>query len=64
MLSINPIKGAKIRRSGELPRYAKFYPLQEITFDNPVVQALSLNTAQVANTQWEHSEQFLEELDD
>jgi len=64
VLSINPIKGAKIRRSGELPRYAKFYPLQEITFDNPVVQALSLNTAQVANTQWEHSEQFLEELDD
>jgi hypothetical protein len=38
VLSINPIKGAKIRRSGELPRYAKFYPLQEITFDNPVVQ--------------------------
>jgi len=64
VLSINRIKGAKIRRSGELPRYAKFYPLQEITFDNPVVQALSLNTAQVANTQWEHSEQFLEELDD
>jgi hypothetical protein len=37
---------AKIRRSGELPRHAKFYPLQEITFDNPVVQALSLNASE------------------
>ena len=63
VLSINPIKGAKIRRSGELPRYAKFYPLQEITFDNPVVQALSLNTSPVANTQWGEAEQFLEEID-
>jgi hypothetical protein len=64
VLSINPVKGAKIRRSGELPRYAKFYPLQEITFDNPIVQVLSFNTAQVANTQWGEAEQFLEELDD
>jgi hypothetical protein len=64
VLSINPIKGAKIRRSGELPRYAKFYPLQEITFDNPVVQALSLNTSPVANIQWGEAEQFLEEVDD
>jgi hypothetical protein len=54
----------KIRRSGE--RFAKFYPLQQITFDHPVVQALSLNTSQVANTQWGDgdSEQFLEEVDD
>ena len=40
---------AKIRRSGELSRHAKFYPLQEITFDNPVVQALSLNASEGSN---------------
>jgi hypothetical protein len=58
VLSINPIKGAKIRRSGELPRRAKFYPLQKITFCNPVTQALSLNASPVANTQWGEAEQF------
>jgi hypothetical protein len=55
---------AKIRRSGELPRHAKFYPLQEITFDNPVVQALSLNASPAATAQWGESEQFIEEVDD
>jgi hypothetical protein len=55
---------AKIRRSGELPRHAKFYPLQEITFDNPVVQALSLNASPAATAQWGKSEQFIEEVDD
>jgi hypothetical protein len=54
----------KIRRSGELPRFAKFYPLQEITFDNPVVQALSLNASPAATAQWGESEQFIEEVDD
>jgi hypothetical protein len=54
----------KIRRSGELPRFAKFYPLQEITFDNLVVQALSLNASPAATAQWGESEQFIEEVDD
>jgi hypothetical protein len=64
VLSISRTKGAKIRRSGEIPRYAKFYPLQEITFDNPVVQALSFNAPPATPAQWEDSEQFLEEFED
>jgi hypothetical protein len=54
----------KIRRSGELPRKAKFHRLQEITFDNPVTQALSLNASPSATAQWGESEQFIEEVDD
>jgi hypothetical protein len=54
----------KIRRSGELARHAKFHRLQEITFNNPVTQALSLNASPVANTQWGEAEPFLEEVDD
>jgi hypothetical protein len=54
----------KIRRSGELSRKAKVHRLQEITFDNPVAQALSLNTSPIGPDQWGEGDQFLEELDD
>jgi hypothetical protein len=52
----------KVRQSGQPSHRAKNYPLREVTFENPVVDALSINVSPSAN-QWE-SQDFLEELDD
>jgi hypothetical protein len=54
----------KIRRSGEPASRAKWHTRNQITFENPTVSALSLNTSATTPVQWEDDKQFLEELDD
>jgi archaellum biogenesis ATPase FlaH len=54
----------KIRRTGEPASRAKWHERNQITFKNPTVSALSLNTSATTPVQWEDSEQFLEEFED
>jgi hypothetical protein len=54
----------KIRRTGEPASRAKWHERNQITFENPTVSALSLNTSPTTPAQWEDDQQFLEELDD
>jgi DNA primase catalytic core len=54
----------KIRRTGEPASRAKWHERNQITFENPTVSALSLNTSPTTPVQWEDDKQFLEELDD
>jgi hypothetical protein len=54
----------KIRRSGEPASRAKWHERNQITFENPTVSALSLNTSPTTPAQWEDDQQFLEEFDD
>jgi hypothetical protein len=54
----------KIRRTGEPASRAKWHERNQITFKNPTVSALSLNTSATTPVEWEDSEQFLEEFED
>jgi hypothetical protein len=54
----------KIRRTGEPASRAKWHTRNQITFQNPTVSALSLNTPPTTPVEWEDSEQFLEEFED
>jgi predicted transcriptional regulator len=54
----------KIRKSGQLASRAGWYPVEQITYRNPVTAALSLNASVTSGVQWGDDEQFLEELDD